>query len=65
MEILFKLIVRSITDGYVLPQWRADRDDRWEFDRVKLFGKTNYMVSLCDDIYNIAQVCVLFVCKCL
>ncbi|XP_066511362.1 dynein axonemal heavy chain 10-like isoform X1 [Hoplias malabaricus] len=33
----------------------AGRDPRWEFDRKKLFEKTDYMASICQDIYNILQ----------
>ncbi len=52
----------------VLDQWKAsyfevrarieksDRDPRWEFDRKKLFEKTDYMASICQDLYNILQV---------
>lgn len=52
----------------VLDQWRAsyfevrswieksDRDPRWEFDRKKLFEKTDYMALICQDFYNILQV---------
>uniref|UniRef100_A0A672KU77 Dynein heavy chain 10, axonemal-like n=1 Tax=Sinocyclocheilus grahami TaxID=75366 RepID=A0A672KU77_SINGR len=51
----------------VLDQWKAsyfevrarieksDRDPRWEFDRKKLFEKTDYMASICQDLYNILQ----------
>lgn len=53
----------------VLEQWKAsyfevralieksDRDPRWEFNRKKLFEKTDYMASVCQDLYNILQVC--------
>lgn len=52
----------------VLDQWKtsyfevrariekSDRDPRWEFDRKKLFEKTDYMASICQDLYNILQV---------
>lgn len=52
----------------VLDQWKAsyfevrarieksDRDPRWEFNRKKLFEKTDYMASICQDLYNILQV---------
>ncbi|XDV20914.1 hypothetical protein PO909_026119, partial [Leuciscus waleckii] len=51
----------------VLEQWKAsyfevralieksDRDSRWEFNRKKLFEKTDYMASVCQDLYNILQ----------
>jgi dynein heavy chain len=31
-------------------------DHRWEFDRPKLFKKTNYMSKICENLYDIAQV---------
>ncbi|CAH1233746.1 DNAH10 [Branchiostoma lanceolatum] len=34
----------------------SGRDSRWEFDRKKLFERTDYMASICQDIYDIAQV---------
>ncbi|XP_062874230.1 dynein axonemal heavy chain 10 [Trichomycterus rosablanca] len=34
----------------------SGRDSRWEFDRKKLFEKTDYMASICQDIYNILQI---------
>ena len=33
-----------------------ERDARWEFDRKKLFDVTDYMASICKDIYEVAQV---------
>ncbi|KAL0979348.1 hypothetical protein UPYG_G00183960 [Umbra pygmaea] len=33
----------------------TDRDPRWEFDRKKLFEKTDYMASVCQDLYEILQ----------
>lgn len=33
-----------------------ERDARWEFDKIKLFGKTDYMASICQDIHDVAQV---------
>ncbi|KAJ1570092.1 Dynein heavy chain 10, axonemal, partial [Nowakowskiella sp. JEL0078] len=35
---------------------QSGRDQRWEFDRKKLFEQTNYMASRCGDIYEIAEV---------
>ncbi|KAI8814786.1 dynein heavy chain and region D6 of dynein motor-domain-containing protein [Cladochytrium replicatum] len=35
---------------------QSGRDQRWEFDRKKLFERTNYMASRCADIYEIAEV---------
>ncbi|XP_036382121.1 dynein heavy chain 10, axonemal [Megalops cyprinoides] len=34
----------------------SGRDPRWEFDRRKLFEKTDYMASICQDFYNILQI---------
>lgn len=36
----------------------SGRDARWEFNRSKLFDQTDFMASICQDLYNIAQVCV-------
>jgi dynein heavy chain len=33
-----------------------ERDARWEFDKMQLFGKTDYMASICQDIHDVAQV---------
>jgi dynein heavy chain len=32
------------------------RDQRWEFDRKKLFDRTNYMASICKDILQMVEV---------
>lgn len=54
----------------VLDQWkssyfemRAELEEsgkypRWEFDRKRLFERTDYMASVCQDHYNVLQVCV-------
>ena len=34
----------------------SGRDQRWEFDRRKLFERTDYMSNICQDLYNVAQV---------
>ena len=34
----------------------SGRDSRWEFDRKKLFERTEYMSSICQDLYDVAQV---------
>ncbi|XP_014674920.1 PREDICTED: dynein heavy chain 10, axonemal-like [Priapulus caudatus] len=34
----------------------SGRDARWEFDKKRLFEKTDYMSKICDDLFNIAQV---------
>ena len=35
---------------------QSGRDQRWEFDRKKLFEQTNYMASRCTDLFEIAEV---------
>ncbi|XP_071339029.1 dynein axonemal heavy chain 10 [Trachinotus anak] len=52
----------------VLDQWKSSyfevraeieesgRDARWEFDRKKLFERTDYMASVCQDLYNVLQI---------
>lgn len=35
---------------------QSGRDQRWEFDRKKLFDQSNYMVLRCADLYEIAEV---------
>ena len=35
---------------------QSGRDARWEFDRKKLFERTEYVSQICSDIYNVAQV---------
>lgn len=54
----------------VLDQWKlsyfemraeieeSGRDRRWEFDRKRLFERTDYMASVCQDLYNVLQVSV-------
>ncbi|NWR76527.1 DYH10 protein, partial [Centropus unirufus] len=51
-----------------LEQWRncyfdvraqieaSGREQHWEFDRKRLFEKTDYMASVCQDLYDILQV---------
>lgn len=34
----------------------SGRDSRWEFDRKRLFEKTDYMAKICEDLANIAKV---------
>ncbi|XP_071880489.1 dynein axonemal heavy chain 10 isoform X1 [Anas platyrhynchos] len=34
----------------------SGREQHWEFDRKRLFGKTDYMASICQDLYDILQV---------
>uniref|UniRef100_A0AAY4CET6 Dynein heavy chain tail domain-containing protein n=1 Tax=Denticeps clupeoides TaxID=299321 RepID=A0AAY4CET6_9TELE len=33
----------------------SGQDSRWEFDRKKLFEKTDYMATICQDLYDILQ----------
>ena len=52
----------------VLDQWKTSyfevraeieelgRGQRWEFDRKRLFERTDYMASVCQDLYNVLQV---------
>ncbi len=54
----------------VLDQWKssyfevraeieeAGRNLRWEFDRKRLFERTDYMASVCQDLYSVLQVSV-------
>ncbi|CAB1437042.1 unnamed protein product [Pleuronectes platessa] len=34
----------------------SGRDPRWEFDRKRLFERTDYMASICQDLNNVLQV---------
>ncbi|XP_053327864.1 dynein axonemal heavy chain 10 [Spea bombifrons] len=34
----------------------SGRDQRWEFDRKRLFEKTDYLSGICQDLFNILQV---------
>uniref|UniRef100_A0A8D2LCC4 Dynein axonemal heavy chain 10 n=1 Tax=Varanus komodoensis TaxID=61221 RepID=A0A8D2LCC4_VARKO len=34
----------------------SGRDARWEFDRKRLFEKTDYMATICQDLYSVLQV---------
>ncbi len=34
----------------------SGRDSRWEFDRNRLFQRTDYMAGICDNLHNVAQV---------
>lgn len=35
---------------------------RWEFDRRRLFERTDYMASVCQDLYNVLQVSLPCMC---
>ena len=41
----------------------SGRDARWEFDRKRLFERTDYMAKICEDIHEIAQVLWFVVCQ--
>ncbi|XP_053509735.1 dynein axonemal heavy chain 10 isoform X2 [Ictalurus furcatus] len=58
----------KVRDGrQVLDQWKScyfevrevieksGRESRWEFDRQRLFEKTDYMASVCQDLYDILK----------
>nr|XP_015221526.1 PREDICTED: dynein heavy chain 10, axonemal [Lepisosteus oculatus] len=59
---------KALDAKQVLDQWKASyfevrskieasgRDPRWEFDRKRLFEKTDYMASICQDLYKILQI---------
>ncbi|KAK4813186.1 hypothetical protein QYF61_014017 [Mycteria americana] len=34
----------------------SGREQHWEFDRKRLFEKTDYMTSICQDLYDILQI---------
>ncbi|XP_021370512.1 dynein heavy chain 10, axonemal-like isoform X1 [Mizuhopecten yessoensis] len=34
----------------------SGRDQRWEFDRRRLFERTDYMASICQNLYDVAEV---------
>lgn len=40
----------------------SGRNQRWEFDRKKLFEMTDYISSICQDLLNVLQVCVYIYC---
>ncbi len=35
---------------------QSGRDARWEFDRRKLFERTDHIAAFCSDIHDVAQV---------
>lgn len=37
----------------------SGRDQRWEFDRRRLFERTDYMASICQNLYDVAEVGVI------
>ena len=46
----------------------SGRDARWEFDRKRLFERSDHIAQVCRDIHKIAQVCTvciyMYVCEC-
>ncbi|NXY44917.1 DYH10 protein, partial [Ceuthmochares aereus] len=36
----------------------SGREQHWEFDRKRLFEKTDYMASVCQDLYDVLQVII-------
>ncbi|XP_059138610.1 dynein axonemal heavy chain 10-like [Physella acuta] len=34
----------------------SGRDVRWEFDRTKLFDRSDYIIAICEDLHDMAQV---------
>lgn len=63
-------IVRDKTLGAMklLQQWKTSyletrmrieisaKSSRWEFDKRKLFARTDYLISVANDLHNVAQV---------
>ncbi|NWX49365.1 DYH10 protein, partial [Steatornis caripensis] len=41
----------------------SGREKHWEFDRKRLFEKTDYMTSVCQDLYDILQVVIEEFCN--
>ncbi|KAI8783097.1 dynein heavy chain 10, axonemal, partial [Biomphalaria glabrata] len=62
-------IIKNITSAAIrtLDTWKksyftvrariesSGRDVRWEFDRSKLFDRTDYISIICQDLYDMAQ----------
>ena len=45
---------------------QSGRDARWEFDRKKLFDRSDYIAQICNDIHSVAQVLYMYiVCTCI
>lgn len=38
----------------------SGRDSRWEFDRKRLFERTDYMAKICEDLAEVAKVCTIW-----
>ncbi|NXA30108.1 DYH10 protein, partial [Ibidorhyncha struthersii] len=41
----------------------SGREQYWEFDRKRLFEKTDYMTSICQDLYDMLQVIIEEFCN--
>ena len=41
---------------------QSGRDARWEFDRKKLFERSDYIAQVCSDIHDVAQVSLIHIC---
>ncbi|NWU65689.1 DYH10 protein, partial [Pterocles burchelli] len=41
----------------------SGREQHWEFDQKRLFEKTDYMASVCQDLYDILQVVIEEFCN--
>ncbi|NXK07793.1 DYH10 protein, partial [Herpetotheres cachinnans] len=41
----------------------SGREQHWEFDQKRLFEKTDYMTSICQDLYDILQVVIEEFCN--
>jgi len=39
---------------------QSGRDQRWEFDRKRLFDRTDYMAKRCENIHEVAEVLLQF-----
>ena len=44
---------------------QSGRDTRWEFDRKRLFDRSDHIAEVCRDIYNIAQVNITHSASCM
>jgi dynein heavy chain len=40
----------------------SGRDARWEFDRKKLFERSDYIAQVCSDVHDVAQVSLIYYC---
>lgn len=36
---------------------QSGKSQRWEFDRKKLFGESDYIALVCKDLATVAEVC--------